>query len=250
VIVRRLEGELWLFDQADHAALCGVMADAWGSAGFEPVPPPVREAAGIHDLGWPEWDVRPRLHPERGEPHPYSDMPSEDYLEIWRRGLARGWSRGDAAGLMVSLHALRFFTRKKRPQDRALCEIERLRQRAALQRLGAVPADPEELPEPFATWHEWFFFWDGLSLFLCEGWDSPWKRTLPRGSESVDVGVSRMEEGSGGAVVVEPYPFTTDLSLEADARVIPADRYTTQGELDDALAGADRRTLRWILRET
>jgi hypothetical protein len=250
VIVRRVEEELWLFDQADHAALCGAMAAGWGGAGFAPVPAWVQEAARVHDQGWPEWDALPRLHPERGEPHPYSDMPPQDYLEIWERGLARGWARGDGVGLLVSLHAMRFFAHRTRPADRALLERERERQGRALRALGAA-GDPGSLPEPYATWYAWFFFWDGLSLFLCEGWESPWTRRLPRDSEAAEVTVRRVADGGpGGDVVVEPFPFRAPMELRTGARVLPARRWATQPALDAAVSAAEQRHAHWTIRES
>lgn len=249
MIVRALADELWLFDQDDHAALCGEMADAWGAPPFGPAPEAVRLAARTHDSGWPEWDRAPRLDPDTGRPHPYSHMPPEDYLAVWRRGLARGWDRGEGAGLLVSLHAMRFFAGRKRAEDRALLARERARQAEALAALGAAGADPEALPEPYATWHAWVFFWDALSLFLCEGWSSPWSTAVPvtAGGERVEVRAERADEGIGGRVRVDPFPFVRELGVEAPARVIPSREYHTQAELDEALSAARGRRVVWRL---
>lgn len=253
MIVRTLADELWLFDQDDHAALCGEMADAWGAPPFGPAPEAARLAARTHDSGWPEWDRAPRLDRETGRPHPYSHMPPEDYLAVWRRGLARGWGRGEGVGLLVSLHAMRFFGRREGAEDRALLARERALEAEALAALGAAGVDPEALPEPYATWHAWVFFWDALSLFLCEGWSSPWSTTVPAtaGGERVEVRVEvraeRPEEGIGGRVRVDPFPFVRALRLEAPARVVPAREYRAQAELDEAVSAAERRNVVWRL---
>lgn len=249
MIVRSIEGQLWLFDQSDHSALCGVMASRWGSPPFADVPRQVQLAAAIHDSGWPEWDVRPSLDRETGRPHPYSDMLAHDYRRIWERGLARGWQAGQETGLLVSLHAMRFFAHKRRAADRRLFADERNRQREVLQRLGSGSADPESLPEPYARWHAWMFFWDGLSLFLCEGWKTPWISPLPTGDgREVEVKVERVEESSAGArVVVEPFPFGSALDLETSARVVPDRPYSSQTELDRVVQDAERETARWRL---
>jgi hypothetical protein len=250
MIVRVVGGDLWLFDQRDHSELCGSMAAAWGEPPFEPVPEQVRLAAGIHDSGWPEWDERPRLDPATGWPHPYSRMPDADYHEIWLRGLARGWAADDLTGLLVSLHAMRFFGHKQRPEDRALHEGERSRQAEALRRLAAPSDDLDRLPDPFASWHAWMFFWDGLSLFLCEGWRSPWtsqQRTAT--GELVEVQVERVEDRAPGAVVeIRPYPFAGPLELAGTARVVPAAPFASQEELDDAVQRATRRAAHWTVR--
>jgi hypothetical protein len=249
MIVRAIGEQLWLFDQRDHSALCGEMAGEWGVAPFHAVPPPVQRAAEMHDSGWPEWDRRPRLDPETGRPHPYSRMPDEDYHAIWQRGLARGWSETAETGLLVSQHAMRFFGHKRRTEDRKLFEAERERQREALRRLGAGGDDPDNLPEPYATWHAWMFFWDGLSLFLCEGWKSPWLSRLPTGDGGeAEVRVERMEEAApGGSVTIEPFPFRAPLALEVAARRIPDHGYGTQEQLDAAVAGAENARIRWAV---
>jgi len=250
MIVRAIESELWLFSQRDHSELCGRMAAAWGRPPWEPVPEAVRRAAAVHDAGWPEWDRRPRLDPETGWPHPYSKMPAEDYRSIWRRGLGRGWAEGEDTGLLVSLHAMRFFERKTEPADRRLLEAQRSRQARALEALGARAARGG-LPEPYATWHAWMFFWDGLSLFLCEHWDSPWRYRLPRSDgQELEVRVERAGPvGAAGAeVTIDPFPFTAPLRLEAPARVVPARRYERQAELDAAVAAASGSSAGWMLR--
>jgi len=250
MIVREAGGELWLFDQRDHSALCGTMAAAWGADGFGAVPEPVVRAADIHDSGWPEWDVRPRLDARTGRPHPYSDMPADDYRDIWRRGLDRGWAVGEQTGLLVSLHAMRFFGRKTEPEDRLLLAEQRSRQSHALRSLGATGDDPEALPEPFSTWHTWMFFWDGFSLFLCEGWKSPWSSRLPTGTggeQEVRV-VRSCDDMPGGEVRVDPFPFDADLSLGVAARVLPLRTFRSQGELDDAVGGAPTRRIEWHIR--
>jgi hypothetical protein len=129
MIVHRVGDELWLFDQLNHSSICGDLAEAWGAAPFANVPPEVQRAAAVHDSGWPEWDRRPRLNPATGYPHPYSDMPGDDYRAIWERGLARAWAEGPLVGLLVSLHAMRFFGHKQRPKERALFERQQTLQR-------------------------------------------------------------------------------------------------------------------------
>lgn len=249
MIVRTVGQDLWLFDQHDHAALCGVMAEAWGVPPFAGVPEPVRQAAALHDSGWREWDPLPRLDPTTGHPHPYSHMPPQDYLEIWERSLRRAWEEDALVGLMVSLHGMRFFASRQRPAERELLAAERARQAEALRRLGAKGSDPEALPEPYATWHAWFFFWDALSLFFCEGWTSPWTRAIPLADAGEsEVRVERRAEGqSDGEVTVAPFPFPRALALEVPLRVLPSRAYDTQQALDAGMRTAERRILRWTL---
>jgi hypothetical protein len=248
VIVRRIAGSAWLFDQDEHGRLSGDLAAAWGSPPFAPVPEFVRDAAATHDSGWAEWDRVPRLDPETGLPHPYSRMPATDYHEIWVRGLARAWGRGPGVGLFVSLHAMRFFSSRSRAADRALLASERSRQAEAMRWLGYTEGSPEHPPDPLSTWHEWFFFWDALSLLLCEGWASPWRKVIPSAlsAATVEMVVHRADEAQpGGVLWIEPWPFSAPLELSVAARSIPDRRYAMQAELDESVTGAARRTVRW-----
>ncbi|CAN5744566.1 hypothetical protein BH23GEM3_BH23GEM3_10990 [soil metagenome] len=252
MIVLELGPELWLFDQYSHSLLCGTLAQHWGAPPFAPVPHAVQRAAEIHDGGWREWDRSPRLDPKTGHPHPYSDMPSADYLDIWERGLDEAWAVGDVTGLLVSLHAMRFFGRKTLPEEQAFFAAQRAREAEALRRLGGPSDDPDALAEPFATWHAWMFFWDALSLFLCERWSSPWSVRIPAASEAgTEVRAERAEDAEPHTrlteVYVDPYPFVGEIALEVPARVIPAARYRTQAELDEAIRHAELRTVQWNL---
>jgi hypothetical protein len=251
MIVRNLEGEIWLFDQRDHSAVCGSMARFWGADPFQPVPETVCRAADTHDSGWLEWDRAPRLDPKSGQPHRYSAMPAADYRVIWGRGLQRGWEQGDLVGLLVSLHAMRFFSRKDHPADRELLARERDRQQDVLARLGYSTSTPDALPEPIATWHDWIFCWDALSLFLCEGWESPWSRRIasrPNG-ERVELSARRRERGEPGVgeLRITPNAWLRSFRLEIAARVIPERFYASQAELDDALGSSRRERVSWTV---
>lgn len=248
MIVRRLAGTVWLLDQDEHGRLCGELAAGWGAQPFDPVPEFLRTAAATHDSGWVEWDRLPRLDPETGLPHPYSRMPPADYHGIWVRGLERAWARGPGVGLFVSLHAMRFFGDRDRWEDRALVARERARQNEALRSLGYSGDAPDRLPEQVAIWHEWMFFWDAVSLLLCEGWASPWRKQIPGADReaSVEVVVDRSEQdASGGVLGIEPWPFSASFELSVTARTIPDRSYPTQAELDGAVVRADTLTLRW-----
>lgn len=244
MIVRPLNGSLRLFEQVDHAAVCGTLARSWRPELGE-VPETVVTAAAVHDDGWREWDRQPRLDGETGKPHPYSDMPGSDYRDVWERCLARGWARGDEIGLLVSLHGMRFFASREGPRDRAILLAERARQAGALARLGAADTRPAEPSPPWGVWHAWIYFWDALSLFMCGEFGDAMQQSVPRSSgKSVEIGCRRAETGR---IVLEPFPFRDPVELEVPYRDLARATYSSQEALDQALAGAESGRLPVLL---
>jgi len=244
MIVRSLPGGVRiLIDQHEHARLSAEMAAAW-DAGDGPIAPAVVEAARQHDRGWREWDRRPRLRVESGEPHSYRDVPPEDHLSIWERTVAAGWERGEEVGLLVSLHGCRFFARKDRSEDLSFLRRERERQGKVL----GIRADriSRHLPPAVAADHARMAFWDGLSLFFCDRWKSPWAAEAPVSGRREEITVRREAEGAG-SVALSPFPFRHPITLEAPARRVAGAPFGSQGALDRAVDGAERITLRWRL---
>gem|GEM_PF-2753847 len=244
MIVRPLTGSLRLFQQIDHAAVCGTLARSW-SPELGEVPETVVTAAAVHDDGWREWDRHPRLDVGTGKPHPYSDMPGSDYREIWERCLARGWAWGDEIGLLVSLHGMRFFASREDPRDREILRGERARQAAVLARLGAPDARPADPPPPWGEWHAWIYFWDALSLFMCGEFDDAMQQSVPRRSGgSMEIGCRR---AGAERIVLQPFPFRDPVELEIPYHDLAGAPYASQEAFDQALAGAESGRLRVML---
>ena len=168
---------LLLFRQTDHALLSGAFATAWGN---DRVPaPPRREqtlvAASRHDDGWAEWELSPKLRPD-GEPIDFIRVPVSDHAPLYKRGVDLVAAEDSFAGLVVSLHFDRLYTRPFHPgmdpridhlQDESLALAqqhvagERDRQRALLETLdGDADRDAEECWRLLQVW-------DRLSLLVC-----------------------------------------------------------------------------------
>jgi hypothetical protein len=170
-------------------------------------------------------------------------MPGEAYRRIWETTLAAAWGEGALEGLLVSRHGMRFFGRREGSADRAFHAAQRRREREALERLDALTALRVE------TWHDWFFFWDGLSLFCCEGWTSPWSYRLPlAGGGSVELVVRRRAPDPGApggeTVTISPFPFRAPFRVEAPVAIVPGTAFPDQEALDEAWM-ARRVERRW-----
>ncbi len=145
MIIRESARGLVLIRQTEHARLCGVMAQAWGNERFEPPRPldAMRNAAAEHDNGWKEWEDTPRLNPQTLRPHSYSDIPVDQHLEIYRRGIERTARRDRYAGLMVSLHGSLLYSRYRSGQPGAA-------QFLAEQEARRLEAGPSPMKTPCA----------------------------------------------------------------------------------------------------
>lgn len=242
MIARPADGGLVLVAQRDHAALTAPLARAW--RWHVPRREDSARACGAHDDGWAEWDAAPTVD-ERGAPHSYRHVPDEAFASAWRHGFDRAWADSAWVGLLVSLHGSRFVERREHPECRALAGRERVAEREALAALGHPGARaPRALPEDVARAFALLAYLDGLSLFLCEAWDAPWRAPAPVASGVADVTAER----DGDVVRLDPWPFATRaVRVEAPARALPAERFESTGAYRRAIAVSPRVTLAWRL---
>lgn len=233
-MIARQEGETTLFLlQEDHAALCGPWARAWKDE--LPRREETATAAAFHDNGWREWDAAPRVAAD-GRPVTYRDPPLDDYRDIWRRGFDRAWERGDWVGLFVSRHGTKFLESEDDQPTQTLVARERERQVVAERALGLAWADADEIENTIR-------FLDGLSLFLCEEWKSPWIARLPLAPE-------RTVRRDGPRVTIAPWPFAVDeLQVEVEGLRVAGTRWEGDAELRDALARGEKARVAWTLGE-
>jgi hypothetical protein len=209
---------LLLFRQTDHALLSGAFATAWGN---EMIPsPPRREqtliAAARHDDGWSEWELAPKLR-DHGEPIDFIRVPVSDHAPLYKRGVDLVQAEDAFAGLVVSLHFDRLYTRPFHPgMDPRIDHLsgdalalakehvadERQRQSellAAMDERAAADADE--------CWRL-LQVWDRLSLLVCMNRIAPdVEQKLPP-IASADGDVQIVARGTDdGDLVVDPYPF-------------------------------------------
>ena len=252
-MIRRGDGIDWLLlTQPDHAAICGLFAERWGSdiGPFAPVGEwkAVLHAARDHDNGWIEWEAAPTVD-AAGRPRHFLEMPVAEVLPVWRRGPMRAAEHDPYAGLLVSLHATRIFQpRYERGRDapadrealgRFLEEQEALRSHLRSQVI---------VEEAIVQAHSALVgLWDRLSLLLCCGPIPPTVLgSVPAREGTVEIRV--MPDGERSAAL-DPYPFAGGpLALTTPARRIPAAPYATDQALREALATAPVINLAFALR--
>lgn len=117
----RIDDELWLVTQPDHARVSGYLAAHWGGANrfaspgyfaFHPDPELIRQevvqAIAEHDNGWWDWEAAPRFDEGEGLPLGLLDVARRspvDGLQRWRLGVPRLAEAHPYVALLISLHA-------------------------------------------------------------------------------------------------------------------------------------------------
>lgn len=219
MIVQERDGGLLLFRQTDHALLSGAFAAAWGNDRV-PAPEPrdaILVAAARHDDGWAEWELAPRVDDDR-KPVDFIHIPVAEHTELYRRGIDLAEAEDPYAGLVVSMHGERLYTRPFYPgmdpriehlagADRELArgyvDHELERQRRLVKESGADERAAEE------AWRL-LQVWDRLSLLVCMQPLTRAKGKMPPvATAEGDVEIEAV--GTGDAELeLDPYPFATD----------------------------------------
>jgi len=112
MLVTRRAGRLVLITQPEHARLAGDLATSWGNQHFA-VPAP-REAlicaATHHDDGWLELDGVPVYYPAQRRPAHFTELPLQQTVGPYARGVESVYARNEHAGALVGMHFSGFYT--------------------------------------------------------------------------------------------------------------------------------------------
>jgi hypothetical protein len=224
-----------------------------------------RLAAMEHDNGWDEWELLPGIDPVTFLPYSFMSIPTEEHIELYRRGIERVVKTDRYAGLLVSMHCLALYDRTRatmpgfsakyvKSQDSTM--VTDFLQTLRLQQLRLkvdLRADP--LTKNF-TDEKWLQAnaqrleaLDRLSLYFCMGpLEGATIDAVPADYQGTEVDWDLQPEG-GNAATLEPYPFRRDpLEISILARRIPKRRYADDGDLQKALSQASYFALKFTLR--
>jgi len=265
MIVSSRNGALQLIRQTDHAALAGHLAQHWGRPPFDRLEPleAVVIAAAQHDNGWTEWDNRPKINPATHQPYQFWELPVEEHLTFYFRGVEGVIDLDRYAGLLVSMHCsglyngrfgtdpslmVRQFTpAMQRTIDDFLgrLETQRGRLREQLREMGT----PESWLEEGRIWKNYKLLqiFDRLSLYLCL--PPLAQRTLGPAptAEGKDVELALQPRGQN-KIHISPYPFDVDpLEVTVHSRAILKTVYVSDEQFREVLARAEVTTLTFEL---
>lgn len=257
MIVSRVGDDFLLVRQTDHAALAGELARHWGRDPFRRPEPfaAVALAADRHDNGWQEWEERPRLNPATRVPYQFTELPVEEHLTLYLRGVDRVVAQDRYAGLLVNLHCTGLYnrrygidpsipTRQFTPDEQRIIQDFRTRLEAQQRQLKAALGLTDETT--LWTNYKLLQIYDRLSLYLCM---PPLRagslKPAPTAGGGPDVELT-FRPRDEQAVVVTPYPFDSDpLPVRVPTRRIPGRPYDSDEQLREILdrAAFDTRAL-------
>lgn len=250
MLLRPVDDGLLAIGQASHAWISGQLARVWGNDAFGPVVPreEVCLAAEQHDVGMAEWDLRPALDPESDRPRDFLHLPVATHLALWRAAPAKLLTQSAYAALLCSMHgaALQRFRDLDAlpPQDADDVRAYLAEQRALQDELrAALGRDDAEVDRN----QRLVWTWDALSLALCLDWAPYTQRDVPTAGGATELRL--LPDDLGGGHTVDPWPFVTDaVTVHAEGRLLPADRFAGEEELHAALRAAPLRRLQFALR--
>lgn len=250
MLLRPTDDGVLAIGQASHAWVSGQLARVWGNEAFGAVVPreEVCLAAEQHDVGMAEWDLRPALDSESGRPRDFMHLPVAVHLGLWRAAPAKLLTQSTYAALLCSMHgtALQRFRDLDAlpPHDADDVRAYLTEQRVLQDRLRDALARPEGEVERN---QQLVWTWDALSLALCLGWAPYTQRDVPTARGTTELRL--LDDDLGGGHSLDPWPFAADaVTVHAEGRLLPADRFAGEEELHAALSAAPVRRLQFALR--
>lgn len=261
MIVRAESGRLRLILQTDHAALAAQFAAAWGGGDFTAPEPrgPVHLAAQLHDHGWQSWEENPQIQPDSGHPYDFLGLPSDEHVELYRRGIQIAVDQHPYTGLLVSLHGTGLYKQRYGCMpDLTFKEVSEEYRNAVDGYLADQERLQEELcadmqPDETTLWthYRWLQVWDLISLFLCMS-DPSERRRLSLGAVPSAPGgpeIRMSVHGAGpGLFGVTPWPFGPDVvQVSLPVRYVTDRQYGSDEAFQEAFHSAPTQAVHLTL---
>lgn len=266
MIVQEQGDELVLIRQTDHGVLAGFFAREWGNELFQRPEPfeSLQLAASEHDNGWRDWELQPKIDPKTRLPYSFMSLPTDEHMELYRRGIERLVKSDRYAGLLVSIHASGLYDRARatipgysakyvKSTEAELVnsflqglKLQQLRLKVDL-RSDAVVKDlvQDKLLEASARRLEAL---DRLSLYFCMS--MPHDATIdgvPVDDHGSEVDWELRPDGPN-AVSLGPYPFRREpLQVSILTRRVPKRLYTDSLDFQKTLARAPYTAVNFTL---
>jgi Protein of unknown function (DUF3891) len=231
--------------QLTHAWISGQILRAWDDNLGETL----LLAAGLHDVGWLDWETEPTFNPNSGRPHLFREVGAATHAPMWTKGVHRArdaW--GSHVALLVSRHGgviyRRFIDRNRMNEADATAAKNFLDTQAPIEDAWAraLGLEASELERETGL----IVFSDTLSLALCGDLKAPLDLEAPgRGGDALRMKLAE-RPGSSFDFVLSPWPFrTNELVAQGEARPLPSTgRLSDELAMRNWMASPDRVTFR------
>jgi Protein of unknown function (DUF3891) len=259
--------------QIDHSRLAGYFAAHWGNRDFDRPQPyaSVVLAAGEHDIGWWEWEMKPSTLNDRGLPLDYHDG-SLKYLgqlrlDFYKNSVERVRSRDPYAAMLMAMHGVSLMNagygkyayppdRTGDPRVRAYVDD----QESVRTNLTRELQQSDEFKDYLSDENVWTNFeyievYDQLAQFVCNRYplNSRARKLGPSNTlNDVDVPTKKgqrpvkinIDPVATNKAVLRPYPFDIDpLPVSYNARLVPNRKYENGEDFLGEFYRAERITI-------
>jgi hypothetical protein len=249
------ESRLILALQIDHSRVAGYFAAHWGNQEFDRPQPysSVVLAAGEHDIGWWEWEMKPSTLNDKGYPLDYHDG-SLKYLgqlrlDFYKNAVDRVLQRDPYAAMLMAMHGVALMNagygkyayppdRTSDPRVKAYVDHqEQLRLQLLDQLRRSEQFSQYTSDERVWTNYEYMEVFDQLAQFVCNRYplNSEARKLGPTNTlNDVDVPTKldhkpvkiNIDTVGENKAVLNPYPFDVDpLAVSFTARLVPKRTY-------------------------
>jgi len=267
------ESRLILALQIDHSRVAGHFAAHWGNKDFDRPQPysSVVLAAGEHDIGWWEWEMKPSNLNDKGLPLDYHDG-SLKYLgqlrlDFYKNAVDRVMSRDAYAAMLMAMHGVALMNagygkyayppdRTSDPRVKAYVDHQ---DGLRVRLLGELRQNEQYKQycsdEQVWTNYEYMEIFDVLAQFVCNRYplNSQARKLGPTNTlNDLDVPTKhgkpttkiKIDTVSKNKAILDPYPFDVDpLPFSFTARLVPNRPYKDGEEFLGEFYRAERITV-------
>ncbi len=231
---RLTEQGLICITQPNHAWLSGQLAQAWGNEHFGQFAPKKEVCLGAeqHDIGWLFWEQSPTLNPQTGYPYKFTELSTQEHINIWLGAKHLALPLGRYVALLVSLHGTGLyerFTTWQNSQISSQIVQDFLKREYAFQEqlIAFLKNDPYytayTTPEVIEHNKKLVATWDALSIILCQGFTSEAQLSqVPtiNGETALKLTLKEVKDNYH-QVAVSPWPFQqSEVDLVYEGRLL------------------------------
>ena len=257
-MIRRPYHDGWvLIRQRDHAALSGALMARWGNTTFFSPTPREEVVFGIaeHDNGWDDWDRVPEIHIETGYPLQFTELTSDAYSTIWRRGVNHHRKTHPYASLLIALHTL-YLARSRLERLRGeegglsgeeiarleafVAEIEKVRVALTDELYARGGGKSDRLEAEIRANFRLLQIGDLVSLKFCSGFSELFTIDLVPTQIMEDSHSVTFAPVTDDTFALSPYPFSEpEVAAAVTGRILRREFFASNQELRDHLLRAD-----------